>query len=460
LQYYVDVAGRLAEAGVHVLSIKDMAGLLKPVAARRLIRALRVAFPEVPIHVHTHDTAAAGVASMLACAEAGADVVDVALEPMAGLTSQPAMGAIVAALTETPRDTGLDLESLQQLANYWEQARQLYAPFESGLKSGSSDVYFHEMPGGQYTNLQFQARQLGLAERWPAIKRSYASANRLLGDIIKVTPSSKVVGDMAQFMVQNDLTEESVLERAETLSFPRSVVEFLSGHLGQPYGGFPQPLRDRVVRGAVTIEGRPGASLESLDFDALEKKLREDYGPHIREVDVMSAALYPQVFAEYRDFRDRYADVSVLPTRQFLAPLSVGEEISVEIERGKTLIIQLKAVGDLGDDGTRLVYFELNGRPRSIRVRDDAASAEVVERERADPNDPSSVGAPMPGVVLEVRTAVGASIKAGDAVVVLSAMKMETVVGSPVSGKVARLVVAAGDQVSAGDLLMQLELSQ
>jgi pyruvate carboxylase len=314
------------------------------------------------------------------------------------------------------------------------------------------------MPGGQYTNLQFQARQLGLAERWPAIKRAYASANRLLGDIIKVTPSSKVVGDLAQFMVQNDLTEDDVVAQAETLSFPQSVVQFLGGYLGEPYGGFPEPLRGRATHGQKVLDGRPGATLPPLDFDQLEKELREKHGPHIREVDVMSAALYPKVFEEYREFRDKYADVSVLPTRHFLAPLSVGEEISVEIERGKTLIILLKAVGELSADGSRMVYFELNGRPRSLSVRDEAASAEVVERERADPNDPSMVGAPMPGVVLEVRVEVGKTIAAGDPLVVLSAMKMETVVGSPVSGKVKRLPVSEGDQLSAGDLLMQLEL--
>ncbi len=453
LQYYVDVAGKLVELGTHVLAIKDMAGLLKPKAATLLISTLRQAFPETPIHVHTHDTASAGVASMLACAEAGADVVDVALEAMAGLTSQPAVGAVVAALQGTECDTGLSLAELQDLTTYWEQTRRLYAPFESGLKSGSADVYFHEMPGGQYTNLQFQANQLGLSERWPAIKRAYASANRLLGDIIKVTPSSKVVGDLAQFMVQNDLTETDVVEQAETLSFPSSVVEFLQGSLGQPYGGFPELLREKVVRGGQTFDARPGASLEPLDFDGLRRDLRERFGPHIREVDVISAALYPRVFGEYREFRDRFSDVSVLPTRNFLAPLEIGEEISVEIERGKTLVIRLKAVGELDADGNRLVYFELNGRPRSIRVRDEQAQAEVVVRDRADPADPGSVGAPMPGVVLEVRVEAGQTVEVGDPLVVLSAMKMETVVASPVAGKVSRLEVAEGDSLAAGDLL-------
>jgi len=460
LQYYVDLAGELVDLGIHFLAIKDMAGLLKPKAATLLISALRKAFPNVPIHVHTHDTASTGVASMLACGEAGADIVDGALASMAGLTSQPALGAIVAELAGGPRDTGLDLDGMQGLANYWEDARQLYAPFESGIKSGSSDVYLHEMPGGQYTNLRFQSCELGLAERWPAIKRAYAAANRLLGDVIKVTPSSKVVGDMAQFMVQNDLDETAVVDQAETLSFPRSVVEFFQGHLGQPYGGFPEPLRTRVVRDLPTVIGRPGAAFEPLDFEQLRKDLREKHGPGLRDVDVISAALYPKVFEEFLAFRESYADVSVLPTRNFLSRMAIGEEISVEIERGKVLIIKLRALGELDEDGCRVVYFELNGRPRAIRIADRSATTKRVVRERVDPSDAGSVGAPMPGVVLEVRTEKGADVKAGDALVVLSAMKMETVVSAPVSGKIERVVVAKGDQLSAGDLLVNIKLAQ
>ncbi|MCA9681481.1 MAG: pyruvate carboxylase, partial [Myxococcales bacterium] len=368
LQYYVDLAGALHDRGIHVLAVKDMAGLLKPNAARTLIEALRRAFPYLPIHVHTHDTAGTGVASMLACAEAGADAVDVAIDAMAGLTSQPAMGAVVAALRDSERDIGLELEVLQSLNNYWEQVRSLYAPFESGLKSGSADVYMHEMPGGQYTNLQFQARALGLTGRWPEIARCYAAVNRLFGDIIKVTPSSKVVGDLAQFMVQNDLDEAAVREKAETLSFPRSVVEFFQGYLGVPHGGFPEPLRSQVTRGLEQIEGRPGASMPPLDLQELRRKLEDKWGGHIREVDVLSAALYPQVFAEYMAFRRDYSDVSLLPTRSFIAAMKLGEEISFEIERGKLLIVKLTAIGDIRDDGQREVFFELNGQPRSILV--------------------------------------------------------------------------------------------
>jgi pyruvate carboxylase len=315
----------------------------------------------------------------------------------------------------------------------------------------------HEMPGGQYTNLQFQARALGLTSRWEAIKRAYAAANRLCGDIIKVTPSSKVVGDFAQFMVQNDLDEAMVRERADTLSFPRSVVEFFEGHLGVPHGGFPEPLRSKILRGQPPIEGRPGASMPDLDFTSLEHELRSKWGSHVRDVDVVSAALYPQVFDEYMAFRREFSDVSLLPTRNFIAAMKLGEEVSFEIERGKLLIVKLTALGDVRSDGQREVFFELNGQPRSILVADSSVTAEVVRRERAKHDDPGSIGAPMPGVVIELRTQPGATVKVGDALVVLSAMKMETAVAAPITGVVRRLAVAAGDSLAAGDLLLEIE---
>jgi pyruvate carboxylase len=459
LNYYVDLAGQLHERGIHVLAIKDMAGLLKPNAARQLIGALRQAFPYLPIHVHTHDTAGTGVASMLAASEAGADVVDVAIDTMSGLTSQPSMGAIVAALAGSERDTGFVLDDLQGLVDYWDQVRSLYAPFESGLKSGGADVYLHEMPGGQYTNLQFQARALGLTGRWEAIKRAYAAANRLLGDIIKVTPSSKVVGDLAQFMVQNDLDEQSVLERADTLSFPRSVVEFFQGQLGEPRGGFPEPLRSKVLRDLQKIEGRPGASMPPLDFPALRRELEQKWGSHIRDVDELSAALYPQVFAEYMAFRREYSDVSLLPTRSFIAPMRLGEEIDFSIEPGKLLIVKLTAIGDVRGDGQREVFFELNGQPRSILVRDASVEQKVVRRERAKDDVRGSIGAPMPGVVVELRCKPGEKVAVGDPLVVLSAMKMETIVAAPVAGEVRRIAAGVGDSLAVGDLLVEIAVS-
>lgn len=458
LQYYVDRAGELVERGIHLLAIKDMAGLLKPPAAKKLMRALRRAYPELPIHVHTHDTAGTGVASMLACAEEDADIIDVAIPAMAGLTAQPTIAAIAAALMGTWREIEVSPEAIQELNAYWELARGLYRPFETGLTGYAPDLYMHEIPGGQYTNLRFQAQALGLADRWESIKRAYAAANRLLGDLIKVTPSSKVVGDLAQFMVQNDLDEDQVRERAETLSFPQSVVDFMAGKIGIPYGGYPEPFRTHVLKGLAPMEGRPGASLPPCDFDALRAELERKHVREVRDVDVISAALYPKVFDDYRNFRMRYSDVSVVPTRYFLAPPEIGEEFTVEIERGKTLVIKLTAVGESGADGHRDVFFELNGQPRHVRVRDRAATSTVKENEKADPNDDSSVGAPMPGTVIEVRARAGTEVKAGDPLVVLSAMKMETVVASPVAGTVTRIVVVEGDQLAAGDLLAELEL--
>lgn len=462
MEYYLELARQLVDLDIHVLNIKDMAGLLKPKAARKLIGELRTAFPYLPIHIHTHDTAGTGVASMLASAEAGADVVDVALPAMAGLTSQPSMGPIVAELQGTELDTEIDLGTVEILNEYWEQARGLYAPFESGLKSGSADIYEHEMPGGQYTNLQFQADSLGLTGRWRAIKKAYAGANHLLGDLIKVTPSSKVVGDLAQFMVQNDLDPSDVEARAETLSLPRSVIEFFQGHLGEPYQGYPEPLRTKVLKDLPTVDGRPGASLEPFDFDALEVQLKEKWtNAQIRDVDVLSAALYPQVFDEYMTFRDRYSDVSVLPTRNFLSAMQIGEEIHFDIDRGKTLVVKLTAIADDADvDGKKEVFFELNGQPRSIRVKDSSLAIEEVHREVANPLDPGQIGAPMPGAVVEIKVEPGQVIKAGEALVVLSAMKMETAVASPTRGKVLRLSVKAGDTVSAGDLLVTLEIEK
>jgi pyruvate carboxylase len=457
LDYYLKKAEELVGLGIHILAIKDMAGLLKPPAARRLLRALRSQFPELPIHVHTHDTSGTGVASMLVCAEEDADIVDVALPAMSGLTSQPTISAIAAALSGTGRDLDISNESVRILNAYWELTRGQYAPFESGLTGYAPDLYAHEIPGGQYTNLRFQAQSLGLLERWESIKRSYASANRLLGDLIKVTPTSKVVGDLAQFMVQNDLDESQVKERAKSLSFPQSVVDFMAGRLGQPYGGFPEEFRRDVLKGEAVVEGRPGASLAPCDWEELRSDLVEKHGDNIRDVDVVSAALYPKVFDDYREFRDHYSDVSLVPTRYFLAAPEVGEEFSIEIERGKTLIIKLTAISDVDGDGFREVFFQLNGQPRSTRVRDKSADVEVTERERADSHDPRSVGAPMPGTLIELRCKVGDEVEQGDALVVLSAMKMETVVAAPMSGRVDRVAAEAGDVLAAGDLLVELD---
>eukprot|EP00326_Haptolina_ericina_P033967 CAMPEP_0181237180 /NCGR_PEP_ID=MMETSP1096-20121128/38611_1 /TAXON_ID=156174 ORGANISM="Chrysochromulina ericina, Strain CCMP281" /NCGR_SAMPLE_ID=MMETSP1096 /ASSEMBLY_ACC=CAM_ASM_000453 /LENGTH=1162 /DNA_ID=CAMNT_0023332489 /DNA_START=47 /DNA_END=3535 /DNA_ORIENTATION=+ len=448
LDYYLELARKLVDADIHVLCIKDMAGLLKPAAATLLISALRKEFPNLPIHVHTHDTAGTGVASMLAAAAAGADAVDVAVDSMSGMTSQPSMGAIVAALQHGERDTGIDMASLPQLIEYWESVRFSYAAFESGQKSGSSEVYHHEMPGGQYTNLQFQSTSLGLADQWSQIKKNYAAANQLLGDIVKVTPSSKVVGDLAQFMAANNLDEAGVRAQADTLSFPSSVVEYFQGAIGIPHGGFPQPLQQQVVKDAPVFAGRPGAELPPLDLEAAMTTLKEKYGPQTNECDLMSWVMYPKVYEQFKEDVETFGDVGKLPTRAYIEPMELGEELYVELERGKTIGIALQAVGMLDvKDGTREVFFEFNGMPRSVRISDKSAQKDRVVRAKANPGDPGQVGAPMPGVVVETKVAVGDAVTAGTPMLILSAMKMETVVAAPMAGRVESLTVKSGDDL-------------
>ncbi|KAI6190009.1 Pyruvate carboxylase [Aphelenchoides bicaudatus] len=405
LKYYLDLSDQLVKAGTHILGIKDMAGVLKPEAARLLISSLRERHPDIPIHVHMHDTAMLGVASLLECVKAGADVVDCAVDSMSGMTSQASMGALVASLHGTPNGTGLNLEDVSKYNAYWETARQLYQPFESSvtMKSGNSDVLNHAIPGGQYTNLQFQAFSLGLGEQFDEVKKMYADANEVLGDIIKVnilaqvTPSSKVVGDLAQFMVQNKLTKETLLDRAEDLSFPKSIVEFLEGKLGQPPYGFPEPLRTQVLRGKTPIDSRPGEHLKPLDFDKVRKSLEEKHGRKLRDVDIMSSVMFPKVFDEFETFRARYGPVDKLNTRVFFTGLDLAEETSVEIEQGKTLIIQLLAEGKLNKQAEREVFFELNGQMRSMFVQDKEAAKDVVVRPKALAGVRGSIGAPMPG---------------------------------------------------------------
>jgi len=409
LEYYLNFATELMKQNIHILNIKDMAGLLKPEAATILISALRKEFPHIPIHVHTHDTAGTGVASMLAAAKAGADVVDAALDSMSGLTSQPSLGALVGSLGNK---CDLKLENLMVLNDYWEAVRGNYAPFESGQKSGSCDVYLNEIPGGQYTNLLFQATQLGLAHQWPQIKRTYSLANKLLGNIIKVTPSSKIVGDLAQFLVQNNFTtEQQVLEQAEKLSFPSSVVEYFEGKIGIPHFGFPEPLRTRVLGSRPAMVGRPGATLPDFDFVAAQAKLEKKYPTvKVKDTDVMNYAMYPKITEEYFDFGNKYGDVSVIPSQNFFDPLEDGDEVKIHLDRGKKLFVKMTALGnELNESGEREVFFELNGNPRSIRVRDLEATKKIVEHEKAT-GEPGSIGAPMPGGVIKI------SAKAGDVV--------------------------------------------
>ncbi|TKS92771.1 Pyruvate carboxylase, mitochondrial [Collichthys lucidus] len=459
LDYYLKLADELVKAGTHILCIKDMAGLLKPEASKLLVSALRDRFPDVPIHVHTHDTAGAGVAAMLACAEAGADVVDVAVDSMAGMTSQPSMGAIVACAKGTKLDTGIALEKVFDYSEYWEVARGLYAPFDctATMKSGNADVYENEIPGGQYTNLHFQAHSMGLGNKFKEVKKAYTEANKLLGDLIKVTPSSKIVGDLAQFMVQNNLTRAEVEERADELSFPLSVVEFLQGYIGIPHGGFPEPFRSKVLKSLTRIEGRPGASLPPLDFKALEEGLRAAHGEEITPEDVMSAAMYPKVFQEFKEFTANFGPVDCLSTRLFLDGPKIAEEFEVELERGKILHIKALALGDLNKAGQREVFFELNGQLRSVLVKDTVAMKEMKFHPKAQKSIKGQVGAPMPGKVLEVKVEVGSKVEKGQPLCVLSAMKMETVVNSPVAGTVKAVHVTIDASLEGDDLILEIE---
>jgi len=453
LQYYLDFAQQLVDEGIHILAIKDMAGLLKPHAATMLIGALRKKFPDMPIHVHSHDTAGIAVSSMLACAAAGADVVDCAIDSMSGMTSQPAMGAIISALEQTELGTGISYDAVQALNLYWTQLRLLYAPFDANVKSSDSSVFQHEMPGGQYTNLMFQSQQLGLGTQWTAVKQAYIWANELCGDVVKVTPSSKVVGDFAQWMVSNKFTKQHVIDNAQKLDFPNSVVEFFQGFLGQPVGGFPEPLRSQIIRDKPRVDGRPGASMQPYDFEGARKKLQDKYGrSSISSTDVLSYCMYPKVFEEYREFIDKYGDLSSVATRHFIGKPTVGEEMNIPLEEGKTLIIRLLALGSVSAEGTRIVWFELNGETRAVSVEDKNAAVEVTSREKAT-SDPGSIGAPMSGVVVEVRVKEGQTVKAGDPIAIMSAMKMEQSVTAQVQGKVSRVSVQEGDSLAQGDLI-------
>lgn len=455
LDYYVKLGKDLADCGAHILAIKDMAGLLKPYAAGQLVTALRDE-TGLPVHLHTHDTSGNGVATYLMASNAGVDVVDCALSGMSGLTSQPSLNALCAALEGNPRSPELDLGAMNALGNYWETVRELYYPFESGLKASTAEVYEHEMPGGQYSNLRPRAIQLGLGERWPEIKRRYREVNEALGDIIKVTPTSKVVADFAMFLVQNDLSVEDAISRADKLDFPQSVVDFFAGKLGQPYGGFPKRLQKAVLKGHPALTERPGEHMEPHDFDAAAERLaaRLDRAPY--ESELLSDALYPEVFEEFLRHEDSFGAVSILPTPAFLYGLRVGEEVTVDIEPGKTIIVKLVAIGGLTPEGQRMVYFEMNGQPREVVVRDESAAKTAVSREMADPADPLDVGASMPGRVLSILHDVGDRVEAGDAVLVLEAMKMETAVTASAAGIVEKILVSVGHDAKAGELLVRL----
>jgi pyruvate carboxylase len=458
LNYYVKLAKVLVGMGTHILGIKDMAGLCKPYAAYALVKALKEEVG-VPIHFHTHDTSGVNAASILRAADAGADICDAALASMSGMTSQPCLNSIVAALQHTERETALDPEALDALSRYWAEVRELYYPFEEGLKSPAADVYQHEMPGGQYTNLRQQARNLGLEGRWEEICRAYATANQLFGDIVKVTPSSKVVGDLALFMVTNNLSATEILNPSRPLSFPRSVVEMMQGMLGVPDGGWPQEFQQIVLRSAHAkpIDGRPGASMPPADFSKAARELHEKTGREPSEEAVLSYLLYPQVYLEYEQHWQKHGDTSTVPTPNFFYGLQPGQEISIEIERGKTLIVRFLTTGEVREDGTRSVFFELNGQPRDIRVQDTSVEATLKRHPKADPADAKQVAAPMPGKVSAVVVHPGQKVRFGERLLSIEAMKMETAIYSPEDAEIDAVLVKPGSVVEAGDLLLNLK---
>ena len=455
LKYYVSLAKELEKMGAHFLAIKDMAGLCKPYAAHLLVKTLKQEIG-IPIHFHTHDTAGIQAASILKAAEADLDIADAAMAPMAGGTSQVNLNTLVESLRFTPRDTGLNATALDGLAEYWEAVRHFYTPFESEELAATSDLYRHEMPGGQYTNLFQQARALGLADRWAEVRRRYSEVNGLLGDIVKVTPTSKSVGDMALFLVANNLTVEDALDENRELAFPESVIDLVSGRMGQPPGGFPKRVISRVLHGKEAVKGRPGASLPSVDFKQTAADMVRFLHREPSKQEVLSYILYPKVFEEFARHQRDYSDTSGLSTPVFLCGPDAAEELSIDIEAGKTLIVKFLTTGDAHADGSRSVFFELNGQPRDVSVIDRSVQAEESKTRRADPNDPHHVGANMPGMVVTVAVQPGDPVAKGQKLLTLEAMKMQTNLTAERDGIVDQLLVKPGTQVETGDLLLTM----
>ncbi len=456
LAYYVNLAKQLEKAGAHIIGIKDMAGIAKPRAIRALVKALKEEVG-LPLHFHTHDTSGIAAASVLAAVEAGCDAVDGALDALSGLTSQPNLGSIAAALKGSPQDPQVDLDALQGLSQYWEGVRHAYAPFEPEIRSGTSDVYNHEMPGGQYTNLREQARAMGLEHRWPEISKAYATVNQLFGDIVKVTPTSKVVGDMAIFMVANELTAEDVRNPEKEIAFPESVISLFRGELGFPPEGFPTALEQKVLKGEKPLDGRAGQFLASVDLAAKQQELSGLMGQEASETDLASYLMYPKVFKDFVTFEQQFGDVSAIPTPAFFYGLQEGEEMTVDLDKGKSLIVRQTAKAEAADEeGLVKVFFEVNGQPRATRI-EKADVNHKKARTQADVNNPNHIGAPMPGMVVTVTVSPGQRVKKGEPLVSIEAMKMETVLTAERDGVIAAVHVRPSDVINAKDLLLEYQ---
>jgi pyruvate carboxylase len=455
LKYYVSMARQLEKAGAHILGIKDMAGVCRPRAIRTLVAALRDE-TGLPIHFHTHDTSGIAAASVIAAVEAGVDAVDGALDAISGLTSQPNLTSIVDALAGSGRAPAVDSRAMREISNYWEGVRRFYAPFEADIRSGTSDVYHHEMPGGQYTNLREQARAMGLEHRWPEVSRAYADVNQLFGDIVKVTPTSKVVGDMALFMVANDLSPADVTDPAREIAFPESVVSLFKGELGRPPEGFPEALSNKILQGKKPMAERPGKGLAAVDLEAERLIAEKTVGRQVNDQDLASWLMYPKVFTEYCAHHSKYGDVSQLPTPVFFNGMAQGDEVSVSIDAGKTLVIRLQGSADITDDegDAKKLFFELNGQPRLVRIEKAGVAQTRRERPKAEISNPAHIGAPMPGTIVTVSVKPGQKVKRGDPLVSIEAMKMESVVRAERDMTIAEVFAKKGQLVNPKDLLL------
>ena len=454
LKYYVDMAKQLEKAGAHIIGIKDMAGVCRPLAISALVKAIK-AEVNLPVHFHTHDTSGASIASVLAAIEAGVDAVDGAMDSMSGLTSQPSLGGIIAATEGSSRDSGISLNQIRPVSSYWEGVRKYYSPFEADIRSGTSDVYLHEMPGGQYTNLREQARSLGIDQRWPEVSQAYADVNQLFGDIVKVTPSSKVVGDMALYMVTNDLTPDQVLDPAKEINFPESVISLFRGEMGYPADGFPKALGKKILKDKVAIDGRAGAHLPPTDLQGTKKQVEEKINRHISDTELASYLMYPKVFTTFADHYKHNGDVSLLPTPVFFYGLNTGEEIAIEIDPGKTLVIRLQGITPVDEEGIVRVFFELNGQPRTVKVKKIGATATKTGRIKAEIDNSKHVAAPLPGMIATIAIKEGQEVQKGQPLVSIEAMKMETMITANDAGTIKKIHISSGHQVDAKDLLIE-----
>jgi len=456
LDYYLKLAAELKSLGVHIIAIKDMAGLCKPYAAEKLISAIKKE-TGLPVHFHTHATSGNGEATVLKAVEAGADIVDLCFSTISGSTAQPSLNAVVAALRGHKRDTKLNVDDLNAISGYWESVREFYAPFESDMKSSNADVYEYEIPGGQYTNLRAQAKSLGLGDKWEEVKKKYAGVNRLYGDIIKVTPSSKVVGDMALYLTQNDIEADDVVDKSEDLSFPLSSIEMMEGQLGQPPGGFPDQVRDAILKGENYITSRPGDQIDAVDIEKELEKLRKKFDEKIIKKDLISYLLYPKVFEDFYHHKIKYGDVGLIPTKVFYYGMEPGEETVVVLKDGKQFLVKLFGIGEIEHDGNVPILFEVNGHPRPVRVKDLSVKTDEIMHEKADSDIPGEIGSPLAGKIMKLFVTENEDVEVDQTLFVIEAMKMQTNIKSNVKGKVKSIPLKEGENVDAGDLIIKIE---